>query len=162
MPVTYSIGPNVERLRQIITYIPETGDFITQAGNITGGALGKRALMIGIDGRKYAAHRVAWAMVTGEWPTMPIDHANGDFRDNRWDNLRKATQSQNCANRRKQSNNTSGFKGVNWSAPNNKWRAKIKANGKHVHLGLFESAEAAHAAYTMAAHMFYGEFARSA
>jgi hypothetical protein len=49
---------------------------------------------------KYSAHRLAWFYVHGKWPQSGIDHRNGDIGDNRIENLREATQAQNCANKR--------------------------------------------------------------
>ena len=65
-----------------------------------------------------------------------VDHINGNKLDNRKENLRKCTRSQNFANRKKYTNNTSGYKGV--SKHGNKWQADIQINGKSKYLGIFE------------------------
>lgn len=108
----------------------------------------------------YKAHRVAWLIEMGEIPDgMIIDHANGVGSDNNISNLRLATQSQNLCNKRVQSNNATGVKGVSMHAPTKKWRAAIRANGKQKHLGLFDSAAEAQSAYLAAADECQGQFA---
>lgn len=99
-----------------------------------------------VYGRIYRAHRVIWAIVHGEWPAGQIDHINGDRSDNRLANLREATASQNQRNAKMQRNNTSGVTGVYWWAARGKWKADIKADGRYIFLGLFDTLEDAAAA----------------
>jgi hypothetical protein len=94
-------------------------------------------------------------------PGCQIDHKNGRRADNRLCNLRLATQSQQNMNSRRQSNNTSGAKGVSWCKREQKWRAYIKLNGKLKHLSYFDSKHKAAAAYRQAAKKYFGEFARA-
>lgn len=89
---------------------------------------------------------------------MQVDHINGDGLDNRRANLRLASHTENNRNTRTPINNTSGFKGVAWHAANRKWRAYIKVENRQKYLGLFATAEAAHAAYCLAADQFHGNF----
>lgn len=100
-------------------------------------------------------------LIAGTPKGLETDHINGDGLDNRRANLRHATTSQNQQNRGAQANNTSGFKGVSWSKADRKWRARINGGGKQSHLGMFDSAEAAYAAYCEAASSMHGEFARA-
>jgi hypothetical protein len=88
------------------------------------------------------------------------DHIDGDGLNNRRSNLRVSDRSTNLANRRLQSNNTSGFKGVTKRSDSNRWRAEISLNGKKTHLGSFDTAEHAALAYDEAARANFGEFAR--
>lgn len=88
-----------------------------------------------------------------------IDHKNRDPLDNRRSNLREATRSENCANRGINSNNTSGFKGVDFHKSSGKWRARICVNRKSIDLGLFDKPHDAHEAYVHAANRYFGEFA---
>ena len=98
------------------------------------------------------------SFITG-WPM--VDHRNGDGLDNRRSNLRPATHSQNMGNKRRYRNNTSGFKGVTRNTGTGRpWRAVIKADGRRVHLGYFDTAEDAAHAYDRAAIDLHGEFAR--
>jgi hypothetical protein len=161
-----------ERLRQLLHYDPERGVFTwlsrpaerswntrfagTRAGTING--LGY--VVIGILGRRYKAHRLAWLYVHGEWPGRELDHINCDKSDNRIANLRPATRSQNIANSRARSDSTSGLKGVRWHESSRRWLARLTAGGKR-HIGLFDTPEAAHAAYIAAAEKHFGEFARA-
>jgi hypothetical protein len=94
-------------------------------------------------------------------PHLTVDHANPKLTlDNRRYNLRVATRSQNQTNRKRQSNNTSGYKGVCFFKPTGRWMAYINVNGKRKHLGYFATKEEAYAAYCVAALKYHGEFAR--
>lgn len=86
-----------------------------------------------------------------------IDHRDGNGLNNLPSNLRIATSTENSRNRRKNSNNQSGYKGVCWCA--RKWRAAIRVNGKLKHLGYFENVTDAALAYDVAAIHYFGEFA---
>jgi hypothetical protein len=86
-----------------------------------------------------------------------VDHANHDGRDNRRENLRLATFSQNTQNSRIRSDNKSGYKGVSLSY--NKWRVEIAINGRRIRLGTFTDIKDAARAYNAAALLYHGEFA---
>lgn len=158
------------RLRELLDYEPETGVLTWRVlrsnihkGSIAGfahRAIGYR--VIRIDGQKYLAHRLAWLHVTGRWPEGDIDHSNRDGFDNRFANLREASRSQNAGNQKRRVTNRSGFKGVARIAGREKWQGKICVRGKQIYLGLFDTPEAAHAAYCAAAEKHFGEFARAA
>lgn len=107
------------------------------------------------------AHRVAWAITHGQWPSGVIDHINCDPEDNRLENLRDVTPSQNLCNRGKTIANTSGYKGVFLDKRNGKWTAAIKFGGKYRHLGKFSDPEAAHAAYARASKRLHGQYGRT-
>lgn len=111
------------------------------------------------NGKRPLAHRLAWFLYYGEWPTDQIDHINGNKDDNRISNLRLASDFQNMWNRGKPQNNTSGFKGVSWHKQRQKWIALIGVNGVLKYLGYFEDLEKAAAAYQTAAIKYHGEFA---
>lgn len=91
---------------------------------------------------------------------MKTDHINGNGLDNRRENLRICTHAENMRNSRPHSNNTSGFKGVAWNKRESKWVAHIRLNRKRIHLGYFDTAEAAATAYEKAARELHGEFSR--
>ena len=155
-----------ERLRELLRYDPETGIFTAavaranlNAGDIAGCPNAGGYIHIRIDYARYGAHRLAWLWMTGAWPNEKIDHINGDKADNRWCNLREATSAQNCWNRQKASNNTSGFKGVHWHKAHGRWVARIMIDGKRRHLGAFDTPEEAYAAYCNAARRDHCEFA---
>jgi hypothetical protein len=102
----------------------------------------------------------------GRWPEPSIDHKNMDKADNRWDNLREATYSENCRNKKVNSNNALGFKGVikrqGHQFRHAPYEAYIRPRaGERVYLGRFETAQEAHAAYSAAAAKLHGDFART-
>lgn len=107
-------------------------------------------------------HRVILARVLGrslktnEW----VDHINRNTLDNRRTNLRLTTPSQNHMNRSKNTNNTSGFKGVSFNRFRNVWTAQIRLSGKVKNLGRYDTAEEAAHAYDAAAREHFGEFGR--
>lgn len=96
-------------------------------------------------------------MFNGALPEI-IDHIDGNSLNNRIENLRAATQSQNLCNRGKPKSNTSGYKGVYFDKTKNKWRAEIQKHGEVHRLGYFNAAEEAGAAYNTAAKELHGEF----
>lgn len=159
-----------ERLREVLNYEPQSGRFTwrVRLSNRTdadrqAGIVCKRSgyRLIGIDGAVYKASRLAWLYMVGLWPVDRVDHANLNRSDDRWENLREATHSQNLANTGLWSHNTSGFKGVHFHSQSGRWRARIAKDGKHISLGLHDTPEMAHAAYCVAAKRLHGEFART-
>lgn len=154
-----------ERLREILTYDPNTGEFRwrisinSQApeGAITGYVSRAGYSLIRISGRKYRAHRLAWLYVHGRWPKDQIDHINRIRNDNRITNLREATHWENQQNRGIASRNSSRYAGVCWHTGKSKWHARIKINGRYKHIGYFEFIEdgvAARAAAKAKVHTF--------
>jgi hypothetical protein len=118
----------------------------------------KGYLIVSLCDKAWLAHRIAWLIVTGEWPAYQVDHINGDKSDNRWSNLRAANNSQNHANIGLLSSNTSGLKGV--VRTRRKWGAQIQVSKKNLWLGNFDCPAAASFAYQIAADKAFGEFAR--
>lgn len=119
---------------------------------------------ITVDKVEIKAHRAAWAIFYGEWPSGDIDHINGNGTDNRIKNLRIAICSQNQANVRTRLDNTSGIKGVSWHSRAGKWAAAIQKteNGvtKRYNLGYFSSINEAAEALRLKREHLHGEFAR--
>ncbi len=113
-----------------------------------------------IDNKLIYMHRLLLGLTD---PKIPVDHVNGDSLDNRRENIRVATTQLNAANRGKQKNNTSGYKGVfqrkesYYKTP--RYRAMIRVNQKLIRLGTFEDPEEAAKAYDKAAVEHFGEFA---
>jgi hypothetical protein len=161
-PITQSI------LKSILRYDPETGVFVwlvargknSRIGEVAGGPGSEGYWRIWIDGRFYQAHRLAWLYMTGEWPSAQVDHENVVPNDNRWDNIRGASQSQNKANSRTYRNNALGIKGVRLHS-NGQYEARLRVNGKLQYLGCFRTIEAAKAAYDAEAKKQFGHFARA-
>lgn len=88
-----------------------------------------------------------------------INHGSMTFIDNRLSNLRSITHAQNMMNRRAQSNNTSGTKGVHWYKRIEKWMVRINHNGKAEFLGYFSDLEDAISARQRAEKEYFGEYA---
>ena len=104
------------------------------------------------------AHRIIFLWHHG-WLPPTIDHINGIKDDNRIENLRAATYSQNNMNRKSDAN-CHGLKGVSYSTYNKRrFRATITVNGKYIHIGVFDTAQEAHEAYCQKAKELHGEFA---
>lgn len=103
-------------------------------------------ICVGGKGKAHPAHRLAWVLMTGAWPQMGIDHKDGNPSNNRWENLREATVSENGRNMRLGSRNRTGIIGVCVDSITGKWRARAQVRGKLTHLGLFDTKEEAAAA----------------
>lgn len=153
-----------ERLRELLQYDLETGSFIwrvtrsrgARALNVAGQSTANGYRSIKIDGRKHLAHRLAWLYVHGKWPQQDIDHINGVRDDNRIVNLRDVSRSVNLQNQRRARSLTSGgLIGASKRKPQNDWQASIKVDGKKRYLGLFNTPEAAHAAYVAAKRKYH-------
>jgi hypothetical protein len=157
------------RLLEVLHYDSETGEFrwleavsrLVKPGDLAGRTSPGGYRHITIKGITYPAHQLAWFYMTGKWCRVVVDHRDCDPSNNRWDNLRRATQSQNCANRCRPKNNACGFKGVHL-IPSGRWRATVWKKGRKYDLGIFATPEEAHAAYMEKARKLYGEFARAA
>jgi hypothetical protein len=87
-----------------------------------------------------------------------LDHINGNRADNRVENLRWCSSSQNQCNKGKYKNNKSGFKGVHNN--NGFWRATIWNNNKYNHIGYFNTAEDAYEAYKEKALELHKDFCK--
>jgi len=156
------------RLLELLHYNPATGLWywlITNsirkpAGSLAGEIRQSGYVLIGIDGHRYRAHRLAWFYMHGEWPPRQVDHENNQRADNRWHNLRLATNQQNQMNQTISRNNTSGYKGVTWSRQRQKWQAKLNLGDKQIHGGFFADKENAAMAYLALARKHFGSFAR--
>lgn len=157
-----------DRVREVLNYDPATGVFTwrvnkgrIKAGSKAGYRMTSGYWSIGVDDRKHLAHRLAWLWTHGRWPKAEIDHANGNRADNRIQNLREASKSQNMQNMGPPKDNTSGFKGVCWAKLRSKWMSRIQINSRYIFLGYHDTPEAAHEAYCEAARKHFGEFART-
>ena len=151
--------PTVDYLRKRLRYEPETGklfwlDCDDMPNSWRRQFSGKEAFTCvcggyrtgGIKYSGFRAHRVAWAIHYGEWPSNQIDHINGVRIDNRIKNLRMVTSQENMRNIKMFNTNTSGVTGVSWAKSKSKWLAMISVDGKNKHLGLFNNLEEAAAA----------------
>ena len=144
---------------ETVSYDRETGVFRwsigrpgCRKGEVAGHVNAEGYRVIKLGRTPFPAHRLAWFLVHGEWPALEIDHINGVRDDNRMQNLRLADRSANMQNKRAaMSNNKScGLLGVTWNKQHRRWQSKLMANKKRYHVGYFETAEQAHAAYLLA------------
>jgi len=150
--------PTLARVREVVEYDPRAGTFtwrVRTSIRIMPGAIAgtKKAdsgyVLVGIDGVQYRAHRLAWFMMTGDWPSGDVDHINGVRHDNRWSNIRVVTSAVNGQNRRRaQRDNRLGVLGV--FQCKKRYQAQVKLNGVVTHLGTFDTPEQAHEAYVEA------------
>ena len=107
----------------------------------------------------YYAHVLAWCHYYGYWPPDQLDHKDRDRSNNRIDNLRMASHSDNNCNKGRLRTNTSGAAGVSFHRESGKWRVRINRGGTKVFDGLFATREEAIAARRAAIAEFHGEFA---
>lgn len=145
---------SADYLRSILAYDPDTGVFTRlvrtanrhKIGNVAGHRNGNGYIRFVVLSKRYYAHRLAWLYVTGDWPVGEIDHIDGNRSNNAISNLRDVSASVNLQNQRfARSDNIHGFMGV--SRSRNRWSAHISINGKKRHIGQFDTADEAHAAY---------------
>lgn len=159
-----------DEARAVLDYNPETGEFrwkvskgsTAQAGQLAGSPHAKGYLTIRVNYRLYLAHRLAWLIVTGDWPKSQIDHWDTDKSNNRFSNLRDASNGQNQANIPIRSNNTSGRKGVSWNKGKKKWEVRTRLENRQQFIGYFDDLDEASQAYQEALRENFGEFARAA
>jgi hypothetical protein len=127
-----------------------------QAGDVAGTIIspgGKLYRQVRTNGAIYGVHRIIWLLVHKTWPENYIDHIDGNGLNNRIENLRDVPQAENCKNRKKQKNNTSGHTGVKWCK--GRWQVQIRVSGDEVYIGRFTNLDEAVAA-RKAAEVKYG------
>jgi hypothetical protein len=150
------------KLRELLKYDPATGQWEwlvrrsgTWPGRKAGTPNGEGRIQIRIDGTKYYAARLAWLYMTGEWPTEVVDHINRVNNDDRWENLREASLSQNATNSDHWVSKHGLPRGVHKVGRG--FQSRISVDGKRVNLGFFTSPDEAHKAYLKASE-FRAEF----
>jgi hypothetical protein len=156
-----------QELHDVLEYNKDTGNFVWKVtvnynsikGSIAGTSDNLGYIAIKIKGKRYLAHRLVWIYVYGTLPNSVLDHVNGIPYDNRLDNLRLATASENCRNCKTRIDNTTGIKNVGWSKAYEKYVVRVKINNKSKHIGYFENIEDANKAAIEAREKYHGEFA---
>ena len=167
--------PEPEIVKELLSYDPETGKFYwkfrdekwfrssrlktaKQHATWWNSRFGGREALSAINGTGYRtgailkvsvkAHRVAWAIMTGEWPTEEIDHIDHDRANNRWKNLRPVSYSSNRKNMKLYATNRSGVPGAIWRRE--RWEVTISVLGRRIYIGRFRSLAEALEARTQA------------
>jgi len=158
--------PPIEELKELLHYEPDTGLFRwkvnlrgpAKAGHMAGSLNYMGYIFIKINGKRFGAHRLAWAFCHNQDPgSMQIDHIDEKKSNNKIINLRLATAGLNHANAGPQKNNKLGVRGVHHK--NGKFVAGIKINKKKYFLGYYDTVEEASNVYWAAAEELFGEFA---
>lgn len=112
-----------------------------------------------INYKKYYIHRLIYMMFYGEFPVQ-IDHIDGNRSNNKIENLRTSSNTQNNQNKPLTKANKSGCKNVYWHNSANKWSVSIQVYGKKLYLGLFEDIELADLVAQEARNKYHKEFAK--
>lgn len=112
-----------------------------------------------IDGQRYRNHQLIYLMHHGYIPKQ-IDHIDRNRTNNRIENLRACTQTENLYNTGVLNRSSTGVKGVNWHNASKKWMVRINVKKKTLYLGIFDSFEEASVVATEARSKHHGEFAR--
>jgi hypothetical protein len=145
---------SLKRLKEVLRYEYETGLFYwlistgrVSKDQIAGSTKDSGYILIRIDGIRYPAHRLAWFYCFEEGPIDLIDHIDRNRSNNKLDNLREATMSENMRNTDLAPTNSSGFRGVSYVKSNGKFLAQIKINGINTNLGHYTTPEEASIVY---------------
>jgi hypothetical protein len=127
-----------------------------EAGAFSGGYR-----IVGVNGKRYKAHRVVWMLHRGYiGEGLQIDHIDGDRSNNHIDNLRVCTNAENSRNGKLRVSNTSGIKGVTWSKARSGWQVQIKKDYKNHYFGTYQSLELAELIAQEARDSLHGEYSR--
>ena len=157
--------PTKEQLDELFDYRDgalywrKSSSTLAPAGSKAGCVNGRGYLVVGINYKKYLVHRLIWVM-HGNDPVAVLDHINGDTTDNRIENLRASTHTENMCNARRSKRNTSGVKGVSWSKTMNKWVGSVWFKRKIYTTQPFEQKDQCAEAVKALRSELHGEFAR--
>jgi hypothetical protein len=155
----------LDRINELFIIEPAEG-LVTWKFTVFNFYSGQRAGTVTPDGYRrvkvgpkyYRTSLIVWTVATGSPPVEQVDHRDGDRANDRFGNLRLATNSQNQANSKCRKNNKSGVKGVSFQA--GRFVAEITKDGKKHYIGRFDTVAEAKAAYGRLAEQLFGEFSR--
>lgn len=131
-----------------------------RAGAIAGTVNSTGRKQVAINRKLYKVHRIIYAMHHGAVPPC-IDHIDGNPLNNRIENLRAATHSENMYNLGAKSNNKTGEKGVFWDDIKQRWVAYCYVKGKKIYAGYHKKFESAVDAVRELRARLHGSFARN-
>ncbi len=165
-----SVAIDRKELKRVLKYDPITGLWTNRvqrggnarAGEVTGRPNSDGYTQICYKGKRYMSSRLAYFYMTGKWPSFEMDHKDLDHTNDRWKNLRPATDSQNQMNRNLQKNNKSKHRGVIRRRDSGKWMAYLTKNKKRINLGCFDLKKDAVAVRRKTERKVFGSFARAA
>jgi len=156
-----------DELKSLFSYDPSVGVFIRKIdrgpfkAGITAGTKGNQGyIRIQIGKKIYGGHQLAWMYIHGEFPSKLVDHINSIRHDNRIENLRECSVSQNSTNKKLGANNTSGAKGVSIHKPTGRWQVNISVNKKQRNFGYFNDFELAELVAIEVRNKYHGTFVR--
>lgn len=163
-PMDMKERPSIETIEHFFRYDPETGDITwrvpaahrVKAGQTAGSRNAKGQIVIRLQGKLLKAHIIAYALMTGEWPTGVVSHKDGKRDNNRWSNLEHVTESQQAWLHAEAPPNSTGHRGVRYDKRRRKYEAFIKEGGKRRRLGRFNTPEEASQAYEAEAQRIRG------
>ena len=121
----------------------------------------KGYMRVEINGKRYLQHRIIYLLFHGHFPST-VDHIDGNTTNNKIENLRAATNTENLQNMKLCPKNTSGSKNVSWDTKAKKWLVMLNVNGVRKYIGLFADFEFADFVDTESRKKFHGQFARHA
>lgn len=161
---------DLDAMKQLLNYDPESGKIAWKndmnrgripAGTEVGSLYPDGYKRLNINGKMHMAHRLGYALGTGQVPTGIVDHDDNNRANNSLANLRIASALQNAHNTSISRRNTTGVKGVYFDKYHQKYRARVMVGGKQHHLGLFKDLEAAKAEQDAARTRLHGDYANS-
>jgi hypothetical protein len=142
-------GVTAEQVRELFDYDPEEGRLrwkVARQKINKGDVAGYKSKSdgywyVGFDYHEFLAHRIIWLWVTGEWPKCQIDHWDRNRSNNKWVNLREATNSQNGRNSSAHRNSSTGVRGID--IRRGKYRVRIHFDGEEIVIGRYMSLKVA-------------------
>jgi hypothetical protein len=165
---------SAEYVRQILDYNPDKGVLVWRcrpdrdkkwnsrcAGKEAGEFSPSKYRRLTIDGKTFSYHHIVWLHQTGEWPIRELDHIDRDKMNNRIENLRLATRSEQMRNTVVRKDNKTGLKGVCWDKKSQRWFVSINVEKETKYRGYFNCPELAHLVYSELAGKYHGKFART-
>lgn len=156
----FEYGCESGRFTRLWPVVTGRGSVRHLAGTLTGAIHKDGYRYLGINGRLYLEHRLAWLWVTGEWPEKEVDHIDGNRSNNRFSNLRSVTTQQNRMNSLGQKRRKNPYPGVyEHTTMCGRHCAQIKVNREVIYLGMFNTPEDAYEARKKAELRYFGEYA---
>lgn len=166
MPNSRELALDLADVRARLSYDAETGKLVWLRA-FHSSRVGKEAgfpnrfgyLIVGLHRSTFFAHRLAWFIHYGRWPSIEIDHIDRNPLNNMLANLRECTKRQNLANRAVFKRSATGLKGVCFAKKCGRFQTQIRVNGKMKWLGYYDTAQEAAEVYRAEAARIYGDFA---